>query len=305
MSTDTDHHRQPSRPASSTRSRSSAPTPSAIALDATFEALDVDSLDLVELGQIVQEEYGVEIKGEDMPKLKTVGDAVDLIAERAVSVMQRRVVITGVGAVTPLGRRRRARCTSAGARATSASRTASARCDDFDARRSTCRASSSAAADRFTQLALAAGAEALDAGRLGRGRRRRTTPTASAASSAPASAASARCWTATTSCASRAPARVSPLVDPADDVQRRAGRPGDAPRPARPGLRDRRRPAPPAPTRSARPPARSPAGDCDAVRHRRLRGRAHAARHAAFALDGRAVRHAASRARSTPAATAS
>ncbi len=56
---------------------------SAMTGDATFEALDVDSLDLVELGQIVQEEYGVEIKGEDMPKLKTVGDAVDLIAERA------------------------------------------------------------------------------------------------------------------------------------------------------------------------------------------------------------------------------
>jgi acyl carrier protein len=51
--------------------------------EATFEALDVDSLDLVELGQIVQDEYGVELKGEDMPKLKTVGDAVDLIAERA------------------------------------------------------------------------------------------------------------------------------------------------------------------------------------------------------------------------------
>jgi acyl carrier protein len=57
--------------------------PADINTDATFEALDVDSLDLVELGQIVQEEYGVEIKGEDMPKLKTVGDAVDLIAERA------------------------------------------------------------------------------------------------------------------------------------------------------------------------------------------------------------------------------
>ena len=55
----------------------------AITLEATFDALDVDSLDLVELGQIVQEEYGVEIKGEDLPKLKTVGDAVDLIAARA------------------------------------------------------------------------------------------------------------------------------------------------------------------------------------------------------------------------------
>jgi len=57
--------------------------PDEITLEATFEALDVDSLDLVELGQIVQEEYGVEIKGEDMPKMKTVGDSVDLITERA------------------------------------------------------------------------------------------------------------------------------------------------------------------------------------------------------------------------------
>ena len=57
--------------------------PSEIAPDATFEALDVDSLDLVELGQIVHEEYGVEIKGEDMPKLKTVGDAIDLVVSRA------------------------------------------------------------------------------------------------------------------------------------------------------------------------------------------------------------------------------
>ena len=57
--------------------------PDAVAPGATFESLDVDSLDLVELAQIVQDEYGVELKGEDMPKLKTVGDAVDLIAERA------------------------------------------------------------------------------------------------------------------------------------------------------------------------------------------------------------------------------
>ena len=56
--------------------------PDALAPDATFEALDVDSLDLVELGQIVQEEYGVELKGEDMPKLKTVDDAVAMIESR-------------------------------------------------------------------------------------------------------------------------------------------------------------------------------------------------------------------------------
>ena len=56
--------------------------PAELAPDATFEALDVDSLDLVELGQIVQDEYGVELKGEDLPRLKTVRDAVDLIASR-------------------------------------------------------------------------------------------------------------------------------------------------------------------------------------------------------------------------------
>jgi acyl carrier protein len=51
--------------------------------EATFEELDIDSLDLVELAQIVEDEYGVVLKGEDMKELKTVGDAVDLIASRA------------------------------------------------------------------------------------------------------------------------------------------------------------------------------------------------------------------------------
>ena len=54
-----------------------------ITRDATFEALDVDSLDLVELSQVVEEEFGVEVKGEDAQKLKTVGDAIDLVLERA------------------------------------------------------------------------------------------------------------------------------------------------------------------------------------------------------------------------------
>ena len=56
--------------------------PDTIELDAAFETLDVDSLDMVELAQIVKEEYGVEISGEDMPNLKTVRDAVDLVASR-------------------------------------------------------------------------------------------------------------------------------------------------------------------------------------------------------------------------------
>jgi acyl carrier protein len=54
-----------------------------ISRDSTFEELDIDSLDLVELAQVVEDEYGVVLKGDDMKELKTVGDAVDLIVARA------------------------------------------------------------------------------------------------------------------------------------------------------------------------------------------------------------------------------
>ena len=59
------------------------PEASQITRDATFEQLDIDSLDLVELAQVVEDEYGVVLKGEDMKELKTVGDAIDLIVSRA------------------------------------------------------------------------------------------------------------------------------------------------------------------------------------------------------------------------------
>ena len=51
--------------------------------DSTFAELDIDSLDLVELAQVVEDDYGVVLKGEDMKELKTVGDAIDLIVSRA------------------------------------------------------------------------------------------------------------------------------------------------------------------------------------------------------------------------------
>ena len=54
-----------------------------VTLDAEFEQLDIDSLDLVELAQIVEDEYGVEITDTDMDKLRTVGDVVDLVAARS------------------------------------------------------------------------------------------------------------------------------------------------------------------------------------------------------------------------------
>ena len=51
--------------------------------DATLEALDIDSLDLVELAQVIEEEYGVVLKGDDVKDIKTVGEAIDLVVARA------------------------------------------------------------------------------------------------------------------------------------------------------------------------------------------------------------------------------
>ena len=58
------------------------PEPEEIKLEATFEELDVDSLDLAELSQIIEDEYGVALKGDDVGKIKTVGDAIDLVVSR-------------------------------------------------------------------------------------------------------------------------------------------------------------------------------------------------------------------------------
>ncbi|HLM50104.1 MAG TPA: acyl carrier protein [Solirubrobacteraceae bacterium] len=54
-----------------------------ITRDASFEDLDVDSLDLAELSQIVEERFGVVLKGDDVAQISTVGEAIDLIHSRA------------------------------------------------------------------------------------------------------------------------------------------------------------------------------------------------------------------------------
>jgi acyl carrier protein len=56
--------------------------PGRLSREAELEPLDIDSLDLVELAQIVEDEYGVRLTGEDMEPVKTVGDAIDLVASR-------------------------------------------------------------------------------------------------------------------------------------------------------------------------------------------------------------------------------
>jgi|HubBroStandDraft_6_1064221.scaffolds.fasta_scaffold63174_2 acyl carrier protein len=47
--------------------------------EATLEGLDIDSLDLVELGQIVEDEFGVKLQPDEFQGVDTVADAIDVI----------------------------------------------------------------------------------------------------------------------------------------------------------------------------------------------------------------------------------
>jgi acyl carrier protein len=53
-----------------------------ISREATWEQIDVDSLDLAELSQVIEDEHGVVMQGDDMKHIKTVGDAIDFITEK-------------------------------------------------------------------------------------------------------------------------------------------------------------------------------------------------------------------------------
>ena len=56
---------------------------SELSREASLEDLDIDSLDLVELAQIVEDEFGVELRGDDVKDVKTVGEVIDLVVARA------------------------------------------------------------------------------------------------------------------------------------------------------------------------------------------------------------------------------
>lgn len=59
------------------------PPADTVSRSATFEELDVDSLDLVELAQVIEDEFGVALKGDDVKDIKSVGELVDLVVSRA------------------------------------------------------------------------------------------------------------------------------------------------------------------------------------------------------------------------------
>jgi acyl carrier protein len=50
--------------------------------DSRFEDLDIDSLDLVELAQVIEDEYKIEISDAEMEKITTVQDVVDFVSQR-------------------------------------------------------------------------------------------------------------------------------------------------------------------------------------------------------------------------------
>jgi acyl carrier protein len=50
--------------------------------DSRFEDLDIDSLDLVELAQVIEDEYKIEISDAEMEKITTVQDVVDFVTQR-------------------------------------------------------------------------------------------------------------------------------------------------------------------------------------------------------------------------------
>jgi acyl carrier protein len=57
--------------------------PAAITREAELASLDIDSLDLAELSQIVEEQFGVNLTSADVKTIVTVGNAIDLIVARA------------------------------------------------------------------------------------------------------------------------------------------------------------------------------------------------------------------------------
>ena len=55
-----------------------------VTMEATMQVdLGADSLDLVDLVMSVEEEFGVKVADEDLENIKTVGDIVNYIEERA------------------------------------------------------------------------------------------------------------------------------------------------------------------------------------------------------------------------------
>jgi acyl carrier protein len=59
------------------------PPAETVTREARLEDLDIDSLDLAEFAQVVDDEFGVTMRPDDMTAIDTVGDAIDFVTARA------------------------------------------------------------------------------------------------------------------------------------------------------------------------------------------------------------------------------
>lgn len=51
-----------------------------LTVETTFESLSADSLDLIQLVSAIEEDLGITIDDDDLTSIKTLGDAVTMIA---------------------------------------------------------------------------------------------------------------------------------------------------------------------------------------------------------------------------------
>lgn len=59
--------------------------PDLIKAEATMEELDLDSLDMVEIGQVVEQKYGVRIKAADAEGVSDLGGVIEMIHNKILS----------------------------------------------------------------------------------------------------------------------------------------------------------------------------------------------------------------------------
>ncbi len=55
-----------------------------VTVESTLEDLDMDSLDVVEVMQAIEDEHGVEVPDEDLEDLTTIGDAINAVVKNSV-----------------------------------------------------------------------------------------------------------------------------------------------------------------------------------------------------------------------------